>query len=307
MTVLGKYELIEQLGSGSMGIVYRARDTMLDRHVALKVLRPESQMDPEVAERFRREARACAQLHHPNLVTVYDLGEAEGGVTFIAMELLDGVDWRRAVKQQLQIPSVRKIELVAEVCEGLGHAHSNGIVHRDIKPGNLFLHLGKQTKILDFGIARLASSVLTRTGRILGTPNYMAPEQIVGEKCDSRSDLFAAAVASFELLTGCHPFEARFIPQRIVNELPDRLSDVAPGYPTELDEALWKAMARDPDDRFQTGEELACVVRGVLESGKLGPAADAARATGPSDGDFNAETATLHLSGFPAVGKNIGG
>src|SRR6266567_5252440 len=201
MEILGKYELIDQLGSGSMGIVYRARDKSLDREVALKVLRAESQLDPEIAERFRREARACAQLHHPNIVTIYDLGEAEGGVTYIAMELLNGIDWRTAVRQQLRLPMARKIELLAEVCEGLGHAHSHGVVHRDIKPGNLFLHQPNQTqpgqtqinqtKILDFGIARLATSVLTRTGRILGTPNYMAPEQITGEKCDSRSDLFS--------------------------------------------------------------------------------------------------------------------
>jgi eukaryotic-like serine/threonine-protein kinase len=293
MAVIGKYELIDQLGSGSMGIVYRARDKTLDREVALKVLRPESQLDPEIAERFRREARACAHLHHPNIVTVYDLGEAEGGVTYIAMELLDGMDWRTAVKQQLQLPMARKIGMAAEVCEGLGHAHANGIVHRDIKPGNLFLHLRKHTKILDFGIARLMTSVLTRTGRILGTPNYMAPEQITGEKCDSRSDLFSAALVSFEFLTGSHPFQAPFIPKRIVNDEPDRLRDIDPEYPPELDEALYKAMARDPDLRFQTGEELACVLRAVLESGAVGPIGDQTSSAATFPGDINAETTTL--------------
>lgn len=293
MTVLGKYELADQLGSGSMGIVYRARDTMLDRQVALKVLRPESQLDPEIVERFRREARACAQLRHPNLVTVFDLGEAEGGVMYIAMELLDGIDWRAAVKQQLRIPMARKIEFAAEVCEGLGHAHAHGIVHRDVKPGNLFLHLRKQAKILDFGVARLATSVLTRTGRILGTPNYMAPEQITGEKCDSRSDLFSAAIASFELLTGSHPFQARFIPQRIVNDEPDRLRSVNPAYPAELEDALYKAMARDPDERFQTGEELACILRNALESGDTGAWVDQTPVAAAGPGDADAETTTI--------------
>jgi eukaryotic-like serine/threonine-protein kinase len=305
MTALGKYELIDQLGSGSMGIVYRARDTALDREVALKVLRPESRFDPEISERFRREARACAQLHHPNLVVIYDLGEGEGGVTYIAMELLDGLDWRRAVKQQLPISALRRIEMVAEVCEGLGHAHSHGIVHRDIKPGNLFLHRNR-TKILDFGIARLATSVLTRTGRVLGTPNYMAPEQITGERCDSRSDLFSAAIASFEFLTGAHPFQARFIPQRIVNDEPDRLRQIDPAYPAELEDVLCRAMARDPDQRFQTGEELAFVLRGIIESGKVDIPGDSSAPTalGP---DLDAETATLFHSPLPTGNKEAGG
>jgi serine/threonine-protein kinase len=269
MKALGKYEIVDQLGSGSMGIVYRAIDKTLDRKVALKVLRPESQLDLEIAERFRREARACAQLHHPNLVTIYELGEAEGGVIYIAMELLDGVDWRKLLRLHLQLPPVRRIELMAQVCEGLGHAHLNGIVHRDVKPANLFLHLGNQSKILDFGIARLASSVLTRTGRVLGTPNYMAPEQITGDKCDSRSDLFSVAIVSFEFLTGTHPFQASFIPQRIVNDEPDSLRDIVPEYPVELEAAIGRAMARDPDERFQTGEELAAVLRNVAASGKV--------------------------------------
>lgn len=285
-----------------MGIVYRARDTNLDREVAVKVLRPESQLDAEIAERFRREARACAQLHHPNIVTIYDLGEAEGGVTYIAMELLDGIDWRTVVKQQMHIPAERKIELVAQVCEGLGHAHSHGIVHRDIKPGNLFLHLRNQTKILDFGIARLATSVLTRTGKVLGTPNYMAPEQITGEKCDSRSDLFSAAIVSFEFLSGHHPFQARFIPQRIVNDEPDRLRSIDPNYPWELDDALFRGMARDPEARFQTGEEFASVLRGVLQSGDVFENADQ-RLAAPATGDINDETATLHLP-LPVTGES---
>jgi eukaryotic-like serine/threonine-protein kinase len=250
-------------------LVYRAMDQMLNRQVALKVLRPESQLDTEIVERFRREARAGAQLHHRNIVTVYDLGEAEGGVTYIAMELLDGIDLRAAVKKQVPFPVARKIEMVAEVCEGLGHAHSKGIVHRDIKPSNLFLHLNSHIKILDFGIARLATSVLTRTGRILGTPNYMAPEQITGEKCDSRSDLFSAAIVSFEFLAGAHPFQAPFIPRRIVNDEPERLRDINPDFPPELDEALLRAMARDPDDRFQTGEEFGEALRRILETADL--------------------------------------
>jgi serine/threonine-protein kinase len=255
-------------------------------------------MDIEIVERFRREARAGAQLHHRNIVTVYDLGDAEGGVIYIAMELLDGMDLRAAVKKQLAIPMARKVEMVAEVCEGLAHAHSNGIIHRDVKPSNLFLHSRDQIKILDFGIARLATSVLTRTGRILGTPNYMAPEQITGEKCDSRSDLFSAAIVSFEFLTGAHPFQAPFIPRRIVNDEPERLRDIDPRLPSELDEALFRAMARDPEYRFQTGEEFAFALRRVIDSGNMTSGEQTISAA--ACGDIDQETTTLLHRPLPA-------
>jgi eukaryotic-like serine/threonine-protein kinase len=290
MTVVGKYELLNEMGAGGMGIVYRARDTVLDREVALKVMRPESQTDEEATERFRREARACARLHHPNLVTVYDLGEAEGGVIYIAMELLDGIDLRAAVKQKVRLPIALKIDLIAQICDGLGYAHRHGIVHRDIKPSNLFLHLQTHAKILDFGIARLVTSILTRAGKILGTPNYMAPEQITGQKCDSRSDLFSAAIVSFVFLTGVHPFQAPFIPKRIVNDEPERLRNVDSRFSAELEDALARAMAKDPNERFQTGEEFASALRGVLAGGNLDPAEDRKNQTIGSD---DVETVTM--------------
>jgi len=263
-TNFGRYELLGQIGSGSMGIVYRACDTALNRVVALKVMRPESQLNEEAAERFRREARAYAHLNHPSIVTVYDLGEEPGGV-YIAMELLDGADWRTAIKT-VHLTIREKVGLIAEVCDGLGHAHRHGIVHRDIKPSNLFLHLKSQAKILDFGIARVATSSLTRTGKVLGTPNYMAAEQITGQKCDGRSDLFSTAIVSFEFLTGSHPFKAPFIPKRIVDGEPELLRDIDPKLPFQLESVLNRALAKDPDDRFQTGEELASSLRSILES-----------------------------------------
>lgn len=269
MTVLGKYELLLELGAGAMGIVYRARDTVLGREVALKVMRPESQLNIETIERFRREARAGAQLSHPSIVTVYELGEMEGSSTFIAMELLEGMDWRTAIKDKVALQLAHKINLIAEVFDGLGHAHRHGIVHRDVKPSNLFIHLETQAKILDFGIARLSTSSLTRTGRVLGTPNYMAPEQITGQKCDSRSDLFSAALVSFEFLTGVHPFQAPFIPKRIVNDEPDVLCDIDPRLPQELQDILSQAMAKDPDSRLQTGEAFASALRAVLTTVNL--------------------------------------
>jgi serine/threonine-protein kinase len=247
--------------------VYRARDQVLGRQIALKVMRPESQLDPEVAERFRREARACAQLQHPNIVTVYDLGEAEGGAIYIAMELLAGIDLRTAIRQRTRLPVALKIQAMALVCDALGHAHRHGIVHRDVKPSNLFLRAGGQPKILDFGIAKLATSVLTRTGKILGTPNYMAPEQITGQKCEARSDLFSVAIVAFEFLTGAHPFRAPFIPKRIVNDEPESLCEADPALPLQLQAALARGMAKDPDLRFQTGEEFASALREVLANG----------------------------------------
>jgi serine/threonine-protein kinase len=208
------------------------------------------------------------------------------------MELLEGSDFRSAIKQKAQLPIAVKIELIAQICDGLGHAHSHGIVHRDIKPSNLFLHLQTQAKILDFGIARLVASILTRTGKILGTPNYMAPEQITGQKCDSLSDLFSAAIVAFMFLTGVHPFQAPFIPKRIVNDEPDRLRDVDSRFSPELEDALARAMAKDPNERFQTGEEFAAALRSVMEHGALDLAEERKNQTIGSD---DAETVTMVL------------
>jgi serine/threonine protein kinase len=292
MTVIGKYEILSQLGAGSSGIVYRAIDHVLGRYVALKVMRPETQLNPEIAERFRREARACAQLQHPNIVTVYDLAETDGGATYIAMELLSGTDLKTAIRQRVHLPAAVKIRIIAEVCEALGHAHQHGIVHRDVKPSNLFLSGGAQPKILDFGVAKLATSVLTRTGKILGTPNYMAPEQITGRKCEARSDLFSAAIVLFELLTGSHPFHAPFIPKRIVNDEPDYLCELDPRLPLQLQADLTKAMAKEPDQRFQSGEEFAAALRDVLGSGNLDFEDDITTPASAFD-DAGAETATV--------------
>ncbi len=284
-TILGKYEVLQQLGSGAMGVVYRARDRVLDREVALKVMRAESQAFPEMSERFNREARACAKLHHQNIVTIYDFGEADSS-SYIVMELLEGVDWRTAMKSKAPFPLALKLDLITQVCDGLAHAHESGIVHRDLKPSNFFIHLQKQAKILDFGLVKLSTSVLTRTGMVLGTPNYMAPEQITGQKCDSRSDLFSAAVVFFELLTGTHPFQAPFVPKRIATGMPDLLCEVDPRMPLALQDTLSRALQRDPDERFQTGQELADALRiavagGGFEQMEMGQAGDRS----PDDSD----------------------
>jgi serine/threonine protein kinase len=265
MTTLGRYQIIEKLGAGSMGIVYRARDANLEREVALKTIRTGTEVDSELRERFYREARACARLQHPGIVAVHDLGEADR-TAFIAMELLVGSDFRKLIDQRVEIPLPAKVDAMAQVCEALAHAHRHGIIHRDVKPSNLFLVEGRRAKVLDFGIARLPSSHLTVAGRILGTPNYMAPEQILGKPTDTRSDLFSAAVLFFEWLVYAHPFQSDLIPKRIAEGRPDSLFDHDPKLPIILEKILARAMAADPEQRYQSGDEFGGDLRAVLDA-----------------------------------------
>jgi serine/threonine-protein kinase len=258
-SILGRYVIVEEIGKGSMGTVHRAHDRMLERDVAIKLMRTGPHVDPEIRQRFYREARGLARLQHPNIVTVYDLGE-DDGTAYIAMELLNGVDWRRAMRDR-PLSTAAKLELIVQVCDGIGHAHRNALVHRDIKPSNLFIHEGRQVKILDFGLARLPESRLTLTGRVLGTPNYMAPEQILGEPCTPQSDIFSAAIVFFEFLTGVHPFRSALIPRRIAHGEPEPLLEVAPLMPLGLGAAFARALARDPAARYADISEFAADAR----------------------------------------------
>jgi serine/threonine protein kinase len=297
ISALGKYEILQQLGAGSMGMVYRARDTVLDRDVALKVMRTESQSFPEMSERFSREARACAKLHHQNIVTIYDFGEAENS-SYIVMELLEGSDWRAILKEKKILGLGLKVDLMAQVCDGLAHAHQAGIVHRDLKPSNFFVHLGNQAKILDFGLVKLSTSVLTRTGMVLGTPNYMAPEQITGQKCDARSDMFSTAIVFYEFLTGSHPFQAPFIPKRIATDLPDPIGEIAPGLPILLQDAISRGLEKDPEQRFHSADEFALALRdaaeGLDEEGYSG-------LTSSNAANFDGETQSIALDATVAM------
>jgi len=277
-----------------MGMVYRARDTILDRYVAVKVMRSESNSFPEMSERFNREARACAKLHHQNIVTIFDFGEAENA-SYIVMELLEGSDWRIILKQKLVLGLRLKVDLMAQICDGLAHAHDSGIVHRDLKPSNFFVHLKNQAKILDFGLVKLSTSVLTRTGIVLGTPNYMAPEQITGQKCDARSDMFSAAIVFYEFLTGYHPFQAPFIPKRIASDEPDPIGEVAPGLPMVLQDAISRALQKNPEERFQHASELASALRSAED--ELEDDGFASLGGGLSSDGPDAETQALSILG----------
>ena len=271
MKTLGKYEVLAELATGSMGVLYRARDTVLDREVALKTIAGTGSLDPELKERFYREARAGARLHHPNVITVYELGEHEG-LVFIALELLSGCDLRQFIARRSPLPALQKIAIMAAVCDGLHHAHQNDITHRDIKPSNIFLTDNHVPKILDFGVARLSASKLTLVGRVLGTPFYMAPEQIMGQPCDARSDLFSLAIVTFEFLTFAHPFASDSIPKRIVNDAPDSVVERNPELPRALDAVLFKALARKPDQRYQSAAEFGQALREAARQDAPAPA-----------------------------------
>ena len=278
--LLGRYEVFEQLGTGSMGRVHRARDTVLDRDVALKIIRTGPAIPEEIRQRFYREARACARLRHPGIVMVYDLGESEG-LAYIAMELLVGNDLRRHIQEKPLLPLETKLDLIAQICDALAYAHSQGIVHRDIKPSNIFIENTNRARILDFGIARMPSSQLTFAGRVLGSPNYMAPEQILGKPCDERSDLFSVAIVSFELVTGVHPFRGAFIPQRIAELGPERLLDIDPDLPPGLEQVLAKALEKSPERRFENVEAFSTAWRAALAEPR--PRRMAAAAASPAE------------------------
>jgi serine/threonine protein kinase len=283
MTTFGRYALLEELGNGSMGVVYRARDRDLEREVALKTIRTgaDAEVDPEIRERFYREARACARLQHPSIVVVYELGEVDH-VAFISMELLRGKDFRKVIQDRAALPLTVKLEVMAQVFEALGYAHEHGVIHRDIKPSNLFLTEDNRAKVLDFGIARLPSSKLTVAGKILGTPNYMAPEQIRAKPTSGQSDLFSAAVVCFELLVYKHPFHAKLIPQRIVEGEPDSVFQHDPKLPPLLDKLFSRAFVKNPADRYQTCDEVANDIRAVADEIRFNASPSLARTELPS-------------------------
>jgi serine/threonine-protein kinase len=260
---LGRYAVIKELGRGAMGIVYLGKDPTIQRHVALKTVRfdevDEPGQLPDIKMRFFREAESTGRLSHPHIVTIFDAGEEEG-LGYIAMEVLDGItlkDWCR--KENLQ-PIKKVLELVAKVAEALDHAHKQGVVHRDIKPANIMITKDGAIKVTDFGIARLTTSTKTQTNVILGTPSYMSPEQVAGEKVDGRSDLFSLGVVLYELLTGERPFQGESIASLIfqIANKPHRppaqlRADMPPGCVAIIDRALCKEV----DQRYQSGLEFA--------------------------------------------------
>ena len=260
---IGKYEVISVLGRGAMGIVYRARDPLMDREVAIKTMLPEHTLDEESRERFFREARAAGKLRHWNIVTVYELG-FDGKSAYIAMELLDGSDLRETLETDPDLALARRFDIVIEILEGIDFAHQHGVIHRDLKPANIHIGLDGHVRIMDFGIARLVSSEITRTGTVLGTVSYMSPEQVSGRRVDGRSDIFSIGVMLYELVTGAKPFPGDTITSiiyRIASQEPEPLPET--GLPQGLSEVVLGALAKDPERRYQTGRAMADALRAV--------------------------------------------
>ncbi|MBF0169731.1 MAG: serine/threonine protein kinase [Nitrospinae bacterium] len=265
---LGRYEIVRELGRGGMGIVLEGRDPMIDRSVALKIIKlsgmGSAMEERELRERFFIEAKAAGRLIHPHIVTIYDVGE-EGGKSFMAMEFVEGVDLAGILSDEGPLPLARAAKIVAQIADGLAYAHEHHIVHRDVKPGNILITRGDRVKITDFGLARLttAAGSVTQTGHAVGSPSYMSPEQVQGLPLDGRSDLFSLGVLFYELVTGRRPFEGEGLTNiifKIIKDNPLPASALNPQLPPALDRVIGKMLAKSPEERYGNGHELAAAL-----------------------------------------------
>jgi serine/threonine protein kinase len=271
---LGRYEVVRELGKGAMGIVYLAKDPLIGRLVALKTIRASAHADDDEAkefqQRFIREAQAAGILNHPAIVTVHDIGNDEAsGVSFIAMEYVEGNNLKEVLNQGRTLNFDQIADIIAQVAEALDFAHAKGIVHRDVKPANIILLEGYRAKITDFGIAKIASGAanLTTTGQFLGTPNYMAPEQVKGAPVDGRTDIFALGICLYECLTRRKPFggdSLTSISYKIVHESFPALQEINPQIPDGFEEVVAHCLAKDPAKRYQRARDLANALRAVI-------------------------------------------
>ena len=289
---IGKYDVVKPLGKGAMGIVYLAKDSMLDREVALKVMVSNISDDPDLKMRFEREAKAVAKLSHPNVVNVFDLGYHTDGSPFMAMELLRGEDLQKTLRLG-PMPLDRKVSIIVQVLVGLAHAHQAGIVHRDIKPANIFIGNDGAVKIMDFGVARLTTASVTGTGAIVGTADYMSPEQVKGARVDGRSDLFSVGCMFYEMLVGKRPFHAENLMAiffKITHDDPNwNALPSGPEYDA-LTPILAKALAKDLSVRYENATQFALALRDYLAT--YGTSASAANRALDELVDLNAPTGT---------------
>jgi len=295
------YRLDEQIGRGGMAVVYRAHDARLDRRVALKILAPELARDEEFRQRFIRESRAAAAVDHPNIIPIYEAGEADG-VLFIAMRFVDGRDVQTLINQQHPLATARVCDIITQVASALDAAHAHGLVHRDVKPGNMLRDATSgraqpdHVYLSDFGLSKQslgASAALTSQGQFLGTLNYVAPEQIEGRPVDGRTDEYALACSAFEMLAGQPPFrreETLAIMWAQLSSAPPSLTGMRPDLPTAVDGVIAKALAKAPDDRYGTCLEFATALRqacgirtGSTAPGKIVPGPGATRAVRPDE------------------------
>lgn len=275
-TVAARYELEELVGTGGMSSVYKARDALLERNVALKILHDQYTGDEEFVERFKREARAVAQLSHPNIVTVIDRGE-DGGRQYIVFEYIDGENLKDLVVRRGRLPARDALELGLQVARGLAFAHEHGLVHRDVKPQNVLLNGDGQAKVTDFGIARtLDVDGVTQTGTVLGTSNYIAPEQASGEPVDAHTDVYSLGVVLYELLVGDVPFPGEnfvAVALKHVNQPAPSVLDARKDVPVRVAAAVDRALEKDPEHRFPTMDAFAAELEACLAAESM-PVAD---------------------------------
>jgi serine/threonine-protein kinase len=264
----GRYEVVAELGRGAMGVVYQARDPQIDRLVAVKTVSlsgQEPDAEKEFRLRFMHEAQAAGRLHHAGIVSIFDVGEnPENNDPYIVLEYVAGESLNRILAREKKLPLETALQLTEEIAEALDYAHAQGVIHRDIKPGNILITETGHAKIADFGIAKLNLAHFTVPGRVLGTPAYMAPEQLSGEGADGRSDLFSLGVILYAMTTGHSPFHgnsATTVCYKVANREPLAASALDLDLPPELDEVISRAMAKNPEERYQRGAEFAEDVR----------------------------------------------
>ena len=281
----GRYETVAELGRGAMGVVYKARDPQIDRFVAIKTVSlwgQEPDEEKEFRMRFANEAQAAGRLHHPGIISVFDVGEnPENRDPYIVLEYVSGEALNKILAREKKLSLETALQLAIEIADALEYAHAQGVVHRDIKPANILITEAGRAKIADFGIAKLNLAHFTLPGRVLGTPAYMAPEQLSGEGCDGRSDLFSLGVILYAMVTGHSPFQgnsATTVCFKVANREPVTPSALEMTLPPELDAVIARAMAKDPEERYQRGADFANDLRQILTLGKAGSTTTSMRA-----------------------------
>lgn len=278
---LGRYEILSELGQGAMGVVYKAVDPLIDRTVAIKTINLNLSKDElaDFEERFNREAKSAGRLNHPNIVTIYDVGKTDH-VAFMAMEYLEGRELKEIIASGEALPPDRVAEIIGQIADALAFAHDHGIVHRDIKPANIMVLRNGSVKITDFGIAKMSSGSRTQIGIILGSPKYMSPEQVAGKPVDGRSDIFSLGAVLYESLSGQPAFGGEHstltsIMYQVLNEMPAPPTDVNPALPAAFNYIVARALAKEPENRYQSAREMANDLRNYKDLTATSPVASA--------------------------------
>ncbi|MBN1201417.1 MAG: protein kinase [Anaerolineae bacterium] len=269
----GRYRLVAQQGSGGMAVIYKATDLALSRTVAVKILRPSLTNDSDFLKRFRQEARNVANLSHPNIVTVHDVGQ-DGNTHYIVMEYVDGTDLKNLIRSEAPFPIDRALSITIKICAGVGYAHRAGLVHADVKPQNVLVTKSDNVKVTDFGIAQALSATQPRSRQkiVWGSPHYFSPEQAQGEPPTPASDVYAIGIVMFEMLTGKLPFagtDQQELAMAHIRETPPNASDFNPNVPVHLDRILQKVMSKEPASRYRTADQLGRILIAYRRQGQV--------------------------------------